>query len=268
MLRPKCYTAHHTDSSFVLRQSHLNTADTLAVDISTESSFETFLPDFENRLVEVDSLFIQGIPGQDTYYVRYRPYYKGHHGSYSETLVVKLAPPAPTGFVVQNAGPRRLYFEWIDNSDNETGFLIEYKGAGYADVEYDSLVQVAANETSVMVEDERVSSSIHYTFRVAAINKGGRSYSEEGDIVTAIDKQHDEPVAADIFPNPAHHQLIVPGVSVAPVRIKDIAGRLLTIPQRTSPKGTHLDVSALPPGIYFAEVIVDEKTVVKRFIRK
>ena len=267
-LHPECFTTHHTDSSFVLWQYHRNVADTLAVDISTDRSFKTFLPDFERRLVKADSSFVKGISSQDTYYVRYRPYYAGYYGSYFETLVVELAPTAPTGFMVQNAGPQRLYFTWTDNSDNETAFLIEYKEAGYADVEYDSLIQVATNETSVMLNDALTSARSHYAFRVAAVNKGGRSYSEEGDIVTAIDKQRGESAALGIFPNPAHHQVTAPGVSIAPVRIKDVAGRLLTVPQRVSPKGTQLDVSALPPGIYFAEITADEKTVVKRFIRK
>ena len=64
------------------------------------------------------------------------------------------SPASPTGGAIVQDVNGNAVISWIDNSDDETGFLLRRKVGDQA--EYQSLVQVGANET-VYTDDSVIS---------------------------------------------------------------------------------------------------------------
>ena len=88
-------------------------------------------------------------------------------------------PDAPSGLTATAISSSRIDLEWVDESDNETGFRVEKSLAGEDDW---SLVGItAANATSRSVTG--LTSATEYDFRVRAFNDNDAS--EWSDIATA-----------------------------------------------------------------------------------
>jgi len=105
-----------------------------------------------------------------------------------------VTPPAPpsglTGTV--QPGPQVL-LSWTDNSNNESGFLIERSTTGGEPYTLITTVGAHNNTGAVSYTDMDVLPGTTYTYRVAAINAAGKSaYS---NIVNAIVPQFAPPVA-------------------------------------------------------------------------
>jgi len=84
-------------------------------------------------------------------------------------------PVAPSGLTAQPVSHEAIYLTWTDNSDNETGFIIERWSMGAAWV---AVGVAAANATSYT--DSPLSYSWEYHYRIRAYNAGGNSdYSNE-----------------------------------------------------------------------------------------
>jgi len=92
----------------------------------------------------------------------------------SEALIVTAAPPtppaAPSGLTATlEAGPQ-ISLAWLDNSLDETGFVIQRSTDG---VNFSDLVTLPPD--SITYVDSAVSAGFTYTYRVAAVNLGGLS---------------------------------------------------------------------------------------------
>jgi hypothetical protein len=70
----------------------------------------------------------------------------------------------------------------------------------------------------------------------------------------------------NLFPNPAHAALTLRSPASADWRITDLQGRILLHQEGT--QAWTADVSALAPGMYFAQVITGGRTTVKRFLKQ
>jgi hypothetical protein len=122
-------------------------------------------------------------PGGATYI--YRVYaYNSNGNAYSNeaTAAVPLCINPPSNLAANVTSCRRIELTWIDNSLNESGFLIERKaGSGGTWAQVDS---VAANVT--FYENVALNQAINYYFRVRAINSLGfhSTYSNEADGLT------------------------------------------------------------------------------------
>ena len=81
----------------------------------------------------------------------------------------KVPPSAPSSLVATATGPYQINLSWTDNSDNETGFIIESWGSygGYIQID------VGANVTSY--SDTGLTPATTYSYRVYAYNKYGES---------------------------------------------------------------------------------------------
>jgi poly(beta-D-mannuronate) lyase len=88
-----------------------------------------------------------------------------------------LPPPAaPSGLTAQATGPDRISLEWTDNSEDETGFIIEW-------LDGDSWMEATSVEANVTtVEITGLDSETEYTFRVSSTNG---SISEPSNEVSA-----------------------------------------------------------------------------------
>ena len=93
-----------------------------------------------------------------------------------------LEPPvAPGGLNVQPASDRELNLSWADNSDNETGFVIER----LVDGQYQSYGSAGANSQNLTVPN--LAADTTYSFRIAAGNAAGTSAFTTGQGTTLAD---------------------------------------------------------------------------------
>ena len=89
-------------------------------------------------------------------------------------------PAAPSSLTASAPSPTQVSLNWLDNSTNETGFLVERKtGAGT----YAILTTVGAGVTSFT--DAAAAAGTQYTYRVAATGTAGNSaFSNEATVTT------------------------------------------------------------------------------------
>ncbi len=89
-------------------------------------------------------------------------------------------PAAPSGLTAQPVSHEAIYLTWTDNSNNETGFIIERWSMGAA---WTTAAVVGANVTSYT--DSPLSYSWEYHYRIRAYNADGNSdYSNETSAIT------------------------------------------------------------------------------------
>jgi len=119
-----------------------------------------------------------------TYSYRMAAFNAGGPSAYSNTASVTIpAPPAaPSGLTATlQAGPQ-VSLAWVDNSNNETGFVIERATDG---VNFSVLATVGADTISYV--DLAVSAGITYSYRVAAFSADGPSaYSNTASVTITI----------------------------------------------------------------------------------
>jgi fibronectin type 3 domain-containing protein len=93
---------------------------------------------------------------------------------------VVTVPVAPTGLATSAISHGKINFAWVDNSNNETSFVIQYSSNGKA---WTQLANVAANTTSY--SQGGFKKGTVYTFRIFASNSAGLSAASNTAIVTA-----------------------------------------------------------------------------------
>jgi hypothetical protein len=100
--------------------------------------------------------------------------YPGSHGG--TTPPPPTAPAAPTGLAALATSTSTISLTWADNSNNETGFLLERKTG--ASGTYALIASPGANQTGYT--DSGLQASTTYTYRIRATNSVGNSaYSNE-----------------------------------------------------------------------------------------
>ena len=127
----------------------------------------------------------RGLNEGTKYYYRVRAYnaitISGYSSAKSATTLFNI-PVAPSGLTITTLQSAKIIIAWTDNSNNETGFKIQRKGAtgGYAD-----LTTKGANVTSYT--DTAVTDGTLYYYRVCATNTAGDSaYSNEVNGITPL----------------------------------------------------------------------------------
>lgn len=146
------------------------------------------------------SFYIDGVlrtltPGT-IYRYRIRNEYDGDFSAYSNIAEVTTgtapdAPPpttdvskpvAPTGLSLSGSG-NTIDLSWVDNSTNETGYLIERKRTTGTDLQWYNIATIAAD--SISYSDVGLLYQTEYAYRVRAYNLYGNSpYSNEATRTT------------------------------------------------------------------------------------
>lgn len=91
------------------------------------------------------------------------------------------APASPTGLQVNAISHDKITLQWLDNSDNEDGFIVERKVAPAA--AFSNLATLGSNVTAFT--DTGLTQNTVYGYRVAALNqKGISNYSNEAATTT------------------------------------------------------------------------------------
>jgi len=125
----------------------------------------------------------KGLTAGKTYYYRVVATNAGGTSAASDAVsavaLAGTAPSAPSGLRVSALAPYRLKLSWVDKSDNETGFRIQWSADG---TKWYTLGRMAANRTSVNLTVMRRGRTY---FRVSAFNPYGESsFSEAGSALT------------------------------------------------------------------------------------
>jgi hypothetical protein len=125
---------------------------------------------------EVLSYHDTGVQPSTAYQYRVRAYNYGGDGAYSDVATVTTPvataqlPAAPTSLSAVAVSAGRVNLHWYDNSNNETGFVIQRSRDGST---WSTVAQVAANVTSVA--DFSTTRRTTYHYRVLALNALGLS---------------------------------------------------------------------------------------------
>jgi titin len=96
-------------------------------------------------------------------------------GSTAETV-----PAAPSDLRANYRFPNRIAVTWLDNSDNETGFVVE-RGRGFGCTTFTEIARVDAGVSTF--DDGRVVRGSASCYRVRAVNAAGASaFSNTGAV--------------------------------------------------------------------------------------
>lgn len=175
---------------------------------------------------------------------------------------------APTVLAVTYVLDTIVGLQWQDNASNEDSYILE-RSVG-SNTNFELFAQLPAN--SVSHADGTVEPGNTYFYRVKAqTGATGSGYSNEAVVVTGVSDAAQLVGSGQlrIFPNPAHDQLRVEtdGPALQELALSDAAGQaVLTMQPNTT--AAELNVSNLPPGIYFLAITQADKTVwAKVFVR-
>jgi hypothetical protein len=128
-----------------------------------------------------------GLSAGTKYYYRVRAYNAIATSAYSsEKNATTLAniPVAPSGLTITTLLSNKIIIAWTDNSNNETGFKVQRKGAtgGYTDI-----TTTGANATTY--SNSGLTDGTLYYYRVCATNSAGDSaFSNEVSSTTPLSK--------------------------------------------------------------------------------
>lgn len=196
-------------------------------------------------------------------------------------------PEAPTDLSV-TAGTESIDLMWTDNSDNETGFIIERSEGGG-----NSLVAEESNSSNDFIvldsvdadvetfSDTEVSTNVEYTYRVSAYNGEMRSqYSETASttiVATAaviLQNSEDGFSLGQNYPNPFSTNTVIsfklPKDDQVVLSILNVEGkRLKVLLHEEMAKGEYyvdFNAGGLENGVYFYQIRTKEFLESKRML--
>ncbi len=140
------------------------------------------------------------------------------------TSTNRVRPAAPVNLYVTRVGNDFIDLAWIDESDNEDGFHITYKGSRQGEPHDEGTKSVAANSTSASLSG--LLSGYEYLIAVKAHNAVGDSLSSNAVNATTTDTPHEVTVTMVRLhiDGPTQYQGGYPAFgSVQPGRVLNIA---------------------------------------------
>lgn len=100
-------------------------------------------------------------------------------------------PLAPTNLAVEVLSSTSVTLSWTENSDNETGFILEYS----LNTDFDPSLEVALEADSASVVISELQASTEYFFRIYAFNDVGNSVYSAVQNITTLDPPLNPPNA-------------------------------------------------------------------------
>ena len=135
-------------------------------------------------VADVASYSDTGLDANTTYTYRVRAFNSAGYSGYSNTAdaiaPVLNSPAMPSDLTVVGALPSEVDLNWVDNSDNEDGFIIERcspgeSGCGDEEWEFHFIGAGVVDANTTTFTDREVTPSTMYEYRVKAFNAYGDS---------------------------------------------------------------------------------------------
>ncbi len=256
--------------------------DVYQLQVSKEPSFGNMT--FNDSTLTDTSKTLDSLEFKTKYYWRVRSHNIAGWGAFSliRTFTTKFRPIiAPTALSATATIPGKVNLLWIDNSDNETGFVILRKaGDSTSGNSLISIDTVAANLSAFI--DSTVADSSKFSYKVYAINIDTLSAQSNYATVTTLTSIREifaglipkEYQIEQNYPNPFNPTTTIryglPFESEVKIEIYDISGQRVTSLVDESQKAGYYEVffkiDGLSSGIYFyiinAKETGDRKSVV------
>ena len=161
---------------------------------------------------------------------------------------------APGSLQATMVSKNQIDLTWTDNSDNESGFIIERMEQGGT---FTELPAIAQNTTSY--SDKQLIPATTYTYRIKAYGDAGlSSWSSTASATTDTDISSRENTVLNkisVYPNPAKNELFIESEEVIySVDIYSIDGKLLLSKNAFNENNIVLSLDFLDSGIYFYKV--------------
>ena len=182
------------------------------------------------------------------------------------SFVRGFAPFPPMKLAIQS-NVLRIKLTWLDQSTNETGFVVERKTK--EDI-WEERGRVSANTVSFVETLDQYNTE--YTYRVRSFTTIGSSaasntitYITPQDPNTGL-SENSATTSLSVYPNPVRDKFAM--ISCQPVRMKilDIHGKLMLAKDHLS-GNENVDISSFSSGIYFLQTFNSNKTNVVKIIK-
>lgn len=198
-------------------------------------------------------------------------------GAYSLVSSFSTKLNTPADFIVQLTQDSKAKLDWTDNSDNETGFIVERKDGGLTSG--NQFVQIGtANSNSYT--DINVVLNNTYTYRIYAFNQYAESdYSQQKEltVATSVEDNTQLPVEFRLdnnYPNPFNPTTTIryhiPETSFVVLTVFDVLGNEITelVKSVHEPGIYSVDFNAkdYSNGVYFYKLQAGKFVVVKKMM--
>lgn len=178
----------------------------------------------------------------------------------TDAEVQNLALPVTLEYFKARKMQRNVQLTWKSSvEDNVSHFQVERSGDGFR---FDNMLRVEAGKYMYSVLDENFQEGTNW-YRLKIIDRDGKStYSNV--IRIAVDDAVDHQIAT--YPNPASAKIYLVGNSTFNnVTILNSAGRIMKPVRLVS---NIIDISHLPPGVYYLRCSDGDKTLSSKFIKQ
>ena len=194
----------------------------------------------------------------------------GNNDTFMDNLIVGSVtwsglPVELLKFVATVTPQRTVDLDWITKSESENDYFTIERSQDAENWEEIAIIDGAGNSSATLeyeYEDMDPYYGISY-YRLKQTDFNGEySYSEIQSVVIS----DGNPVP---YPNPASNEIWIDlaGLKPANVKLLDASGREVEIFLNTSGSSTGVDVSELPPGVYFLAILTSDP-VVHRIIKE
>jgi hypothetical protein len=227
------------------------------VEYSTSSASGPFT-DLVTLPANTTSYSHTGLTRNTTYYYRIRPRINSGLTPDGATCsgTTLNTPNAPSALSATSISSSQIDLSWADNSDDETGFVIEQSttmGGPYTEI------ATTATDATFYSVSTGLSENQTYYFVIKAVNAdGGSSYSSEASATTLLTGVKDYSSLSTsnlVYPNPFNDKLMLNAELLKDVErytVVDDKGKVLK-QSKINKTNDSIDLSDLNKGIYLIE---------------
>jgi len=169
-------------------------------------------------------------------------------------------PLAPSGLLVSSLLDYQAELAWVDNADNEDGFVIQRSEGDES--AYTTIQTIEFADRTTYIDPSR-EHAVTYFYRVAAFNEAGQSDWSESASVTVTDLDAAPQEALQLYPNPGQNQLTLQlqGVNATTARVEvfSVQGQQMqVISWDNLQTPLQVNTAGLPVGVYQVRVSTEE----------
>lgn len=182
------------------------------------------------------------------------------------SFVRNFAPNAPTKLTLAFSG-MRVKLTWLDQSSNESGFIVERKPK---DGDWQEIKRVAVNNTTYV--EALTQFNTEYSYRVRSYTSAGKSFeSNTVSYLTPKDPKTglNEPssgLTVSVFPNPFHEKFNIISSGTPDVKLFDTNGRIW-LAKKACNSDEPINLSGIPDGIYFLQTVEGQRQNVIKLVK-